>query len=134
MEFFGFKVKMNEEKTKNWYANAEIWSCDCGHCRNFLELARKEALPMPILNVLKKLGISPEKATYVCGINLEKDTILYQFSYRIAGEILNEDEAMVERQNWGECRCCHEPYPYGTPNFPAPHVDLEFWVYLPWGQ
>ena len=28
--------------------------------------------------------------------------------------------------------CCHESYPYGAPDFPAPHFDLEFCVELPW--
>ena len=27
--------------------------------------------------------------------------------------------------------CAHNPYPYGAPNFPTPHFDLEFWVRLP---
>lgn len=33
---------------------------------------------------------------------------------------------------WGCVRCCHEVYPYGAPNFPKPHFDLEFWITLPW--
>ncbi len=47
-------------------------------------------------------------------------------------DILNEDETVVKKYNWGEGRCCHESYPYGTPDFPTPHFDLEFWVTLPW--
>ena len=28
--------------------------------------------------------------------------------------------------------CCHEIYPYGAPDFPEPHFDLEFYLTLPW--
>ena len=49
-----------------------------------------------------------------------------------AGCITNEDTAKGTIEEWGEVRCCHEPYPYGAPDFPAPHFDLEFWVTLPW--
>lgn len=43
-----------------------------------------------------------------------------------------EKTEVQERQEWGEARCCHEIYPYGAPDFPTPHFDLEFWVHLPW--
>lgn len=73
-----------------------------------------------------KLGIPPEKATYVCQIYPDGDGQHYQFSYRIAGNILSGEAAT------GAGRCCHEPYPYGAQEFPEPHFDLEFWVTLPW--
>lgn len=82
--------------------------------------------------ILNELNIAPEKATYVCEIMPKDDGYLYQFSYRIAGRILNEDTAKSMVVEWGEVRCCHEPYPYGAPGFPTPHFDLEFWVTLPW--
>lgn len=36
----------------------------------------------------------------------------------------------AEIPNW--VHCCHDPYPYGAPNFPEPHFDLEFYATLPW--
>jgi hypothetical protein len=75
-----------------------------------------------------KLGIPPEKATYVCHIYADGDGHHYQFSYRIVGNILGGEVAM------GFSRCCHEPYPYGAPGFPEPHFDLEFWMTLPFGR
>ena len=30
-----------------------------------------------------------------------------------------------------EGHCCYETYPYGAPNFPEPHFDLEFFEILP---
>ena len=65
-------------------------------------------------------------------LELKDDGHLYQFSYRIAGRILNEATPNRATEAWGEVRCCHEPYPYGAPDFPTPHFDLEFWVTLPW--
>ena len=33
---------------------------------------------------------------------------------------------------WGELMLGHEIYPYGAPEFPEPHFDLECVMYLPW--
>lgn len=45
---------------------------------------------------------------------------------------MTEKADTQEKFEWGEVRCCHEIYPYGAPDFPTPHFDLEFWVQLPW--
>ena len=127
-----FQVEIDEAATTDWYATKEPWGCECGHCRNFLELSYRNKLPEPVHAILAELHIAPEKATYVCEMIPKDDGHLYQFSYRIAGRILNEDTAKSTTTDWGEVRCCHEPYPYGAPGFPAPHFDLEFWVTLPW--
>lgn len=123
---------MDEDITRDWYAESAAWGCDCGHCRNFMELAKKKQLPAYITDILDKLGIPPEKATYVCEMYPDGDGFCYQFSYRIAGNILSEDDPVITRQSGVEVRCCHEPYPYGAPDFPEPHFDLEFWVTLLW--
>ncbi len=123
---FGSIVEIDEANTRRQYTDAEEWSCDCGDCRNFLVLARERHLPAFVLEQLDKLGIRPEKATYVCQMYPDGNGQHYQFSYRIAGNILS-GEAMGEAG-----RCCHEPYPYGAPGFPEPHFDMEFWVTLPW--
>ena len=70
--------------------------------------------------LLDSLQIPPSKATYV---SLLDGKHLYQFSYRIAGNILSTDPAMDPRG-----RCYHETYPYGAPDFPRPHFDLEFFA------
>lgn len=135
VDFCGYQVEIDESATKAWYAQSEPWGCECGHCRNFMELAQKRALPVAVLEVLDGLEIPPEKATYVCEICPDGDGFLYQFSYRVAGNILNESAAAAAPQSWGDGRwgrCCHEPYPYGAPGFPEPHFDLEFWVTFPW--
>ena len=83
-----------------------------------------------MIEILEQFGIAPEKATYVCEIVTEKHKVLYQFSYRIAGNILKERDGDIKDFGWGEVYCRHEPYPYGAPGFPTPHFDLEFWVRL----
>ena len=127
-----YEVEIDEAATAAWYADSSEWDCDCDDCRNFLELAKNRELPEPILAVLDELNIAPEKATYVCEMMPKDGGHLYQFSYRIAGRILNEDVSRSVVTDWGEVRCCHEPYPYGAPGFPTPHFDLEFWGTLPW--
>ena len=118
------KVEIDNTQTAQWYAQAEDWDCECGDCLNFLEVAKRGLLPSYIINLLEELHIPPTKATYVCLLDGEH---LYQFSYRIAGTIIN-----AENDSSGEVRCCHDPYPYGAPNFPTPHFDLEFYATLPW--
>ena len=58
------------------------------------DLAKKKELPSDVMEILEQFGIAPEKATYVCEIITEEHKILYQFSYRMAGNILKE------RENW----------------------------------
>lgn len=128
---FGFQVEIDEVATKEWYDKADEWSCECGGCRHFVALAKKKELPSAVIEMLEQLGISPEKATYVCEIITEEQKVLYQFSYRMMGTILKERDGDTKDFGWGEAYCGHEPYPYGAPGFPTPHFDLEFWVRLP---
>ena len=130
IDLFGFQVEMNEVATREWYHNANEWGCECGDCRHFVALAKKRKLPSAVMEILEQFGIAPEKATYVCEILTEEHEVLYQFSYRIAGNILKERAGNIKDFGWGEAYCGHEPYPYGAPGFPAPHFDLEFWVRL----
>lgn len=131
MDLFGFRVEIDEVAIKEWYNKADEWGCECGDCRHFVALAKKRELPSAVIEILDKFGISPEKATYVCEIITEEQNALYQFSYRMVGNVLNERDRGTKDFGWGEAYCGHEPYPYGAPGFPTPHFDLEFWVRLP---
>ena len=129
-KLLGYSVELDREATQKWYDSSQGWGCECAPCRHFLALARKGSLPAAILKTLKELGIPAEKATYVGELYTDETGIHYQFSYRLVGAILstpaNEDRILSDQG-----RCCHEPYPYGAPNFPTPHFDLEFYVTLP---
>ena len=122
------EIEVDEEKTKQWYANADEWGCECGHCINFLEVAKQRKFPEKVLHYLSVFSIPPEKATYVCCINGDTKKPLYQFSYRIAGNILKDTSSAVVE----DAHFCHETYPYGAPDSPEPHFDLEFYYELPW--
>ena len=123
-----YQVEIDKDATIKWYKESAGWGCECGHCRNFLKLAEMKKLPLYITQILDDLDIPPEKATYVGELYTDDKGILYQFSYRIAGTII----LAPSKENTEEGRCCHEPYPYGAPNFPEPHFDLEFFARLPW--
>lgn len=130
-DLFGYQVEIDKTATRAWYDTADEWGCECGHCRNFLELARSRMLPGPIVALLDSVDIPHEKATYVCELYTDNDGVHYQFSYRIAGVIRSEPRTEAGlRVDSG--RCCHETYPYGAPDFPEPHFDLEFYATLPW--
>lgn len=125
---FGYQVELDRKETLDWYRKADEWGCECGHCRNFLNLAKSRKLPVSVMEVLDRLDIPAEKATYVCELYTDDSGIHYQFSYRIAGRILSK----LESKGTGNAQCCHEPYPYGAPGFPEPHFDLKFYETLPW--
>ncbi len=130
-DLFGFQVELDEAATCTWYATADMWGCTCKPCQNFLEVAKNGRLPISIKALLERFQIPPEKATYVCELYRKDMHICYQFSYRIAGKLL-EEKTEYHAQSFGGVRCCHEPYPYGALTFPTPHFDLEFSAELPW--
>ncbi len=130
--FGAYQTEVDCNATKAWYKTSSTWNCECAYCRNFLKAVKENQLPEEVLNELNTLGIPPEKATYVCEIYPKDNRFVYQFSYRIVGNILCDTPQEQTKSSWGEMRCCHEPYPHGAPDFPNPHFDLEFWVDLPW--
>lgn len=142
--WFGYEAEVDQAATAAWYARAEDWGCKCGHCRNFLALARERRLPAELLDILDSLSIPPEKATYVCELYHDETWaekgLLYQFSWRVAGEILAKPAGKVAGPDWGpnvdfswgDLSLGHDEYPYGAPDFPAPHFDLGCTMYLPW--
>ena len=123
-----YQVEIDKDATSKWYRESDGWGCECGHCRNFLKLAKTKILPLYITQILDELDIPPEKATYVGELYTDDCGMFYQFSYRIAGRIID----VPGKENAEEGHCCHEPYPYGAPNFPEPHFDLDFFARLPW--
>ena len=151
--FFGCEVEVDLETTQSWYAAAKpqrrLYDKEA-NTRNFRALARKRQLPAFVLEHLDKLGIPPQKATYIQFQCAEEDgTDRYAFSYRIAGNILSgylpgvdpDDYArlyLVDLDDdaewpWADLgRCIHEPSPICPPEFPKPHFDLEFYASLPW--
>lgn len=33
--WYGYTVEVDEQATRDWYAQAEDWGCTCGHCWSF---------------------------------------------------------------------------------------------------
>ena len=140
---YGYTVELDETAVRDWYAQAGEWGCTCGHCRNFLALARRRQLPEELLDLLDSLSLPPEKATYVCELYHADDWrekgLLYQLSWRLAGKIVDRPAGpdngvgwgpLVSRP-WGGLMLGHETCPV-EPEFPAPHFDVSCTLYLPW--
>ena len=128
----GAAAEADEPATRRWYAGAPQWDCDCGHCRNFLALARRRQLPPEVLELQDRLEIPPEKATYVCEMYHEETTLFYQIGYRLAGTLLEaapgSPEAGYTEIHISRERCA----PFEAPDFPEPSFELELWISLPW--
>ena len=71
--WYGYEARVDLETTQDCYEKAGDWDCPCGHCRNFVALARERKLPEELLAILDSLSIPPEKATYVCELYYDKD-------------------------------------------------------------
>ena len=132
-DLWDYSIEIDKSATSDWYEKSEGWGCECGDCRNFLELIKQKRLPSEVAELLALFGILMEKPTYVCEMCPTKLGHLYQFNYRVKGCIRNDPHPNDSVQlHWGSCSCGHDPYPYGAPDFPEPHFDLIFFVDLPW--
>ena len=141
--WYGYEAEVDEQATRACYAQAPDWDCPCGHCRNFLALARERKLPEELLAILDGLSIPPEKATYVCELDdrdWKEKGVLYEISWRVAGAVVKKPESREnEGTKWGppvrlpgfQLMLGHETCPV-KPDFPAPHFDLDVSLYLPW--
>ncbi len=94
--FGDFRVEIDEEAPRDYYADSIEWDCTCAYCRNFVFLARERKLPEDMLELLDKLGIPPEKATYAYEVNGEDVDLLYFAIYRVSGRIVDEPEPVEE--------------------------------------
>ena len=144
VSWHGYTAEVDERATEDYYAQAPDWDCICGHCRNFLALARARKLPAEILEILDELRIPPEKATYVCelcyGEDWREKGLLYEVSWRVAGTVVKQPESREnEGTPWGPpaqlrdtwLMLGHETCPVAE-DFPQPHFDLDISLYLPW--
>ena len=144
VSWYGYTAEVDEQTTKDYYAQAPDWDCICGHCRNFVALARARKLPAEILEILDELRIPPEKATYVCELYYDEGWrekgLLYEVSWRVAGTVMKQPESREnEGTPWGPpaqlrdtwLMLGHETCPVAE-NFPQPHFDLDISLYLPW--
>ena len=141
--WYGYEAQVDEQATRACYAQAPDWDCPCGHCRNFVVLARERKLPEELLAILDSLSIPPEKATYVCELDdrdWKEKGVLYEISWRLAGAVIKKPESWEnEGTKWGppvrlpgfQLMLGHEVCPV-EPDFPAPNFDLDVSLYLPW--
>ena len=125
----GWRVEVDEEATRRYYAQAEAWDCDCGHCRNFLAQA-ETALPESLRSLLDQLGIDPTKAGYLCQLAQEGEQHRYQVRYPLAGQILERGQE-AEPLSFLLPEECLEPDQVPEDAL-QPRVDLEAVVLLPW--
>lgn len=56
--------------------------------------------------ILDQFEIAPEKATYVCEMITEEHKVLYQFSYRMVGNILKERDGDAKEFGTVEAYYC----------------------------
>jgi len=129
--WLGLDMDLDVETIRRWYATGPVWDCSCGHCRNFVALAREGRLPTDVCVFLEDLGIPLEKATYVCELYHEGEHLLYQVFYRLAGR-LPPDTAQRKTTSWGSVELANSLEPSTAEDFPPPWFDLELDLWLPW--
>lgn len=128
----GFRAEADAETTRAWYLHeGDEWYCMCGPCRNFAALAKKRQLPSELLDLLDRLSIPPEKATYVCEMD---GAGLCELTWNVSGRLLEEGEAVST--DWGgwalEPRGKYYQPSDAYEDFPDPCFVLHAFVRLPW--
>ena len=136
-DWAGCKVEVDEIATREWYAQAEEWGCECGRCRNYLAVADK--LPEQLLSLLKTLGIPLHKALHVSTVYFSDEELermgrpgghlLYLIEFRLAGRILERPE-QNQPEPWGLDVCYISPFIEA--DFPEPFFDIMVSGFLPW--
>ncbi len=127
--FGPYRTEIDPDAAREFYRRFPGWDCACGHCRNFLALARGRRLPEDILTVLDGLGIPPERASYVLMLCPGEDGLLrYEFGCRLPGRVLSGPE----RGDGGGIWCGREPDPSADCGIQEPCFDLMFFRDLPW--
>jgi len=130
-DWYGCQAEIDVDTTRRWYETSPVWDCPCGHCRNFVALARDRRLPEEALSILDELGVPPEKATYVCELYHENGNLLYQVLYRLSGRPVKGE--MRHIYPWGEMGLHIDVFePSSAEDFPPPWFDLELNFWLPW--
>ena len=143
--WFGYMAQVDEQTARGWYARAGEWGCTCGHCRNFLALARARRLPGELLAVLDSLSVPPEKATYVCELyhdeNWREKGLLYELCWRLPGRVADKPAGEdcgpgwgpAVKFAWGDVALGREGDPCSeAEHLPQPNFDLICTLYLPW--
>ena len=129
----GFRAEADAEATRAWYAHeGDEWYCMCGRCRNFVALAKRRELPADLLDLLDRLSIPPEKATYVCEMDGEG---LYELCWNVSGRLL-EKGGKAASAPWGDWSLADREDQYqpsdAYEDFPDPCFILHVFARLPW--
>ncbi len=131
-EFGDFQVEIDEEATQAWYEKSEEWDCTCGHCRNFVLLAKERRLPAELLELLDKLCVFPAKPAYVCQMDEKDGKLLYQLTYCLPGRVIQGPAQGSAPFPWGEVNFERESAPHETPA--GEYFDMNLFLWLPWAD
>ena len=129
----GYIVQADKEVTRDWYEKElDGWDCSCSGCRNFL--ASVKYLPQEFLDILKEMGIPPEKSVMVSYFESDKDRVRYNITYLVAGELIGrrivspETDADLPRDDI----FCHRPLRPSYEECLNPCFELNYSGWLPW--
>ncbi|WP_449538969.1 hypothetical protein [Ferdinandcohnia sp. Marseille-Q9671] len=130
-------VEIDVTKTKEFY-KTEFELCDCLYCKNYYEVSRH--LTPPLLEIFKKLGITPSKPIHVDEFGeITSDLRLYIGSYHIVGKLL-EGEYCSDSE-WSDTNTATVGnYTFGFTRditfvheeFPTPVLQIDFEARVPW--
>ena len=140
-----YRLDIDADRTKMFYAVPRDLGCGCDGCRNFERAL--PALPAEVRDFLRQLGIDPGQPAEVSAVHSPEGTdTLYSGFYHICGTILEGRNPWVQtglRQYRLDERYAIEfPGDFSffftsdchllAPEFPRPAIQLEFSGMLPW--
>ena len=147
LTFPKFTLDIDIEKTKDYYATADIVSksCACSGCRNYEKAI--DILPNEVVSFFSQLGVEMKKIreAYVNCTNAD-GTVFYGGFYHVCGQIVDGESAWVATSPttkiWDGERAyaitydfrvsCHNDCALLDTNFPLPAVQIEIAANIPW--
>jgi hypothetical protein len=76
------------------------YKCGCTQCRRWRDIAAT-ALPKPLFNQLRRLGITPERPTDVYAFHHDDNGEDYRITFHVAGKLLSGPVAWLETGRFG---------------------------------
>jgi hypothetical protein len=149
-----WRITIDLETTRaiQYQRGTPAYKCGCEQCRHWRDIA-ESALPKPLFDQLRRLGIAPERPTDVYAFHRDDDGEDYRITFHVAGKLLSGPDAWRETERLGSLLLYRElvsapnhigmaVFPHKQTRYPAPtlpaaatstliQVDIRMRVPLP---
>ena len=138
LHFEDWTIDVDIETTRKYYENiSDLSECQCLYCKNYRVACN--SFTSQVKGFFNKLGINPQKEGEFTEVTIDDNKHLYLNFYHLVGNIVTAPTKVVE--NWNSIKHIEiDNFKSAFTNevklvprdFPAPVIQLEIEVTLPW--